>query len=431
MLATLLIGAALLGLAAWRFAVVRRGLGVVLVLFRRLWWISRLRLAWKGICRDAKLADSRQIRRGEKTEEVWRYPKLRHVRTSRTALRFKIRARRGQTLDELEAAAERIASALDVKTWRAWPDLRHPKRVLVLELHMRELLRRVRTATLPAEPRVMCDRVRLGITQAGSDWMLKMKGFHTLVVGASGSGKGSILWNIALSLAPAVKAEHVALWGIDLKGGIELAMGRPLFYRSAYTVTEALALLERLADVAERRSKAMAGVVRDFTPTMGDPMHVLVIDELASLTAYGDRQQMREAEKLLGKILTLGRAMGVIVVAFIQDPRKEVINVKGLFTQRVALRLLTADETNGVLDGQAAQAPAHRIDPSMPGVAWIVEDNGAVDRARADYVPDELIREAARLWPNQFQGEIEPEMQEGNSDTPLALSRATGAQAAA
>jgi len=81
------------------------------------------------------------------------------------------------------------------------------------------------------------------------------------------------------------------------------------------------------------------------------------------------------------------------VVAFVQDPRKEVVNMRGLFTQTIALRLRSSDETTMVLgDGMHRVAPAHRINPQTPGMGWVVEDTGAVDRVRADYWPDDVIR---------------------------------------
>ena len=72
--------------------------------------------------------------------------------------------------------------------------------------------------------------MRLGRTQGGGDWWLPLRGRHTLVVGCSGSGKGSILWGIAAGLAPAVRADVARLWGIDLKRGVELGMGEGLFH---------------------------------------------------------------------------------------------------------------------------------------------------------------------------------------------------------
>jgi S-DNA-T family DNA segregation ATPase FtsK/SpoIIIE len=173
-------------------------------------------------------------------------------------------------------------------------------------------------------------------------------------------------------------------------------MGAGLFSATAYNPVDALAVLKSLLQVIDERGTKMAGHSRLHEPRPGDPLHVLVIDELAALTAYSDITIRRDAERLLSEILTQGRALGVVVVACVQDPRKDVVPMRGLFTQTVALRLRSIEETIMVLgEGAAAIAPAHRISPRAPGTAWIVDDTGAVDRVRADYWPDEVIAEVA------------------------------------
>lgn len=403
LLAVLVAVGIVLGLVAWLFPVTRRGPGWALSGLRRAWWVARITVTWHGTCRDAGLSKKVTKSKAKGTDtlsvEGWKHPKIRRLSTSGHAVTLRIKARRGQTITELEAGAERLAAAYGVQTFRCWPHPKRPASVLVVEFVMRELLAKPRTAVLPESPRVEYDAVRVGMTQAGADWLLKVRGWHTLVVGASGSGKGSILWNICCGLAPAVKAEYVRLWGIDLKKGLELSIGDPLFHARAYEPDAAVEVLRNLLAVIDERGKVMVGNSRLHQPTAGDPLHVLVIDELAALTAYADRDVKNEANRLLSLILTQGRALGVVVVAFVQDPRKEVINARGLFTQTIALRLRTGEETSMVLgDGMAKLAPAHRINPECQGTAWVVEDSGAVDRARATYWPDEAIREAARLY---------------------------------
>ena len=134
----------------------------------------------------------------------------------------------------------------------------------------------------------------------------------------------------------------------------------------------------------------MAGRVRLHQPRPGDPLHVLVIDELATLTAYGDKAEREEANRLLAEIQSQGRALGVVVVAFVQDPRKDTVPTRSLFTQTVALRLRSASEVTMVLgDGMAALAPAHRVSPAAPGTGYLVDEDGTVDRVRADFWPDD------------------------------------------
>ena len=74
--------------------------------------------------------------------------------------------------------------------------------------------------------------------------------------------------------------------------------------------------------------------------------------------------------------------------------------MRGLFTQTIALRLRSAEETRMVLgDGTATLAPAHRISPAAPGCGWLVDDDGTADRVRADHWPDPLVRAVATRYP--------------------------------
>ncbi|QDP95154.1 cell division protein FtsK [Microlunatus elymi] len=364
--------------------------------WRRLRWRRVITSRWEAVCRDAHLAERRRVERrsltGERMiTESWRCPRLARVRTTSHAMELIIRARSGQTVTELEAGAERIGSIFDAVAVRCWPV---SGSTVAIELIMRDVLI---TPTIGTEPDgLVVDTVRLGRTQAGRDWLLPITGRHTLCVGASGSGKGSVLWGICCGLAPAVHADLVRLWGVDLKAGVELATGRHLFSAFARTADEAVRVLATLAEVTEQRGQAMAGRTRQHRPAPSDPLHVLVIDELAALTAYAPAEVKKEADRLLARILTQGRALGVVVVAFVQDPRKEIVGMRGLFTQTVALRLRSGEETSMVLgDGMAKLAPAHRISPATPGVGWLVEDTGSTDRVRADYWSDDQIRQVA------------------------------------
>jgi S-DNA-T family DNA segregation ATPase FtsK/SpoIIIE len=331
-------------------------------------------------------------------------PRLVRVRARGHLLELTIRARPGQTVEDLDQAAPRLASTLAAVSHRTRPVSGGASGcTTVIELVMADALTTAVTATEP-EPRAQFDSVRLGRTQGGDAWWLRLRGRHTLVAGCSGAGKGSVLWGICCGLAPAVRADLVRLWGVDLKRGVELEMGAGLFSAHAYQPTEALEVLKTLMSVIDERGHAMAGTTRLHEPTLGDPLHVLVIDELAALTAYADMSIRREAERLLSEILTQGRALGVTVVACVQDPRKDVVAMRGLFTQTVALRLRSPEETVMVLgDGMTRVAPAHRISPTYPGTAWVVEDTGTADRVRADYWPDELIRDLSTRYATTVQ----------------------------
>lgn len=366
---------------------------------RRRAWRQRVREQWADITHDAGLTG--RSRRGTNLDPEVSRPLLRRVKTYGAVLELTVETRRGQTVDELNGGAPKIASSLKARSFRVHPaEGRKAGYMTVIELVMTDCL----TMALKGSDATMrpsaYDQVALGRTQSASQWQLVVRGRHTLVAGCSGAGKGSVLWGVCCGLAPAVSRDLVRLWGIDLKRGVELEMGAGLFSARAYDTDAALRVMRALLRVIDERGRRMAGQTRLHDPAPGDPLHVLVIDELAALTAYSDVIVRREAERLLSEILTQGRALGVVVIACVQDPRKDVVSVRGLFTQTVALRLRSVEETVMVLgEGAANIAPAHLISPTVPGTAWIVDDTGAVDRVRADFWPDEVIRAVAQTHP--------------------------------
>jgi S-DNA-T family DNA segregation ATPase FtsK/SpoIIIE len=267
-----------------------------------------------------------------------------------------------------------------------------------MEFVMREQLSLARTAKQAMSSDAT--GVQIGRRESGTAWILRIAGFHTLTVGCSGAGKGSIFWGIAGGLGPAVKSGTVLLFAIDLKYGIEVSVGSALFTKVATTEADAAKLLTKLEELLDMRGRWMAGRARSHTPSAAEPLVALLIDELAGLTAYmTDAALKRQVANSLSRILTKGRAIGIVVAAFMQDPRKEILPMRGLFTQTVALRLRSRDEVAMVLgDGLADAAPAHRIDPNEPGTGYVIAEDGSTMRVRADYWPDSLIRSVAQEY---------------------------------
>lgn len=356
---------------------------------RRRGWRRRVRKEWGRVARRCGLALPWN---SEKRHAI---PRLLQVRTGGNTLTLRVRAVVGQTLDDLDGAVEAIATAFEAESAES---RRVSPGVMDMVLTMRELLHEPTTPPIPHE--LETQAVTLGRRSDGSPWRLELGGRHTLVVGRSGAGKGSVFWGIAGNLAPAAHAGVVRLWGIDLKGGVEVAVGAGIFSYVAMDEQAALRLLNSLNRIIVERQAVMRGRSREFEASPGDPAHVLLIDELAVLTGYASRDVVNEATALLKRILTQGRALGVMVVAFVQDPRKETVGMRELFTQTIALRLASTSETRMVLgDGYGNLAPAHRIDRTMPGAGYVVRNDGAVERVRADFWPDDVIRVVAERYP--------------------------------
>lgn len=240
--------------------------------------------------------------------------------------------------------------------------------------------------------------VEMGRTSTGEAWRLRL-GPHTLVAGSSGSGKASLVWGLLLGLAQPIRDGVVEVWGVDRKGGMELALGRPLLTRFAYDAQRSVILLEDAVAAMQKRARELAGKTRQHVATSGSPTIIILIDELAALTAYEtDRDLLRRANAAIATLASQGRAVGFVVFACLQDPRKETLPARGLFTQTVGLRLRDGVETAMVLgDGAvAAGALCHTISPEDPGVAFVLPDDGRPpERVRAGFVSDDMIRDAA------------------------------------
>lgn len=367
---------------------------------RLLRWRLWAHISWHKLCRRSGLSASEQVTRRDKegrqvTSTRWFHPKLLGTDVSHTTLRLTVRARMGQTMEDLERAVPAIRDAAGAHSARA---VVVSPGTLNIELVMREQLSAVRHAVPPTA--VATTRVTLGRREDGSAWTLPLSGRQTLTVGCSGSGKGSIFWGIAGGLGPAVAAGVVHLVGIDLKYGIELSVGARLFTKIATTEADAVETLAGLEKLMDKRGNEMAGHTREHRPTKASPLIVLLIDELAGVTAYmSDAALRKEAAASLSRILTKGRALGIVVAAFLQDPRKEVLPMRGLFTQTIALRLRSRDEVTMVLgDGMADKAPAHRISPDRPGTGYVIAEDGHVAKVRSDYWSDDQIRSTAKKY---------------------------------
>jgi len=119
---------------------------------------------------------------------------------------------------------------------------------------------------------------------------------------------------------------------------------------------------------------------------------VLIVDEIASLTAYiGDRKIRAEVEQLVGLLLSQGRAVGVSVIAAVQDPSKDVLPIRQLFSVRVGLRMTESTQTTMLLGAAAREAGAvcDQIPTSTPGVGYVCRDGSAEPvRVRAFHVTD-------------------------------------------
>jgi S-DNA-T family DNA segregation ATPase FtsK/SpoIIIE len=256
---------------------------------------------------------------------------------------------------------------------------------------------------LPVGPMVNLGALPVGQCEDGTPWLLRLLGSHVLIAGATGSGKGSVIWSAVRAMLPAIFGGWVQVWALDPKR-MELSFGRDLFTRYADTAADMVQLLEDAVTEMHDRAAKFAGTTRTFTPSLEFPFLVLLIDELAFLTAYQpDRDLRKRAEAAIATLTSQGRSVGVSVVGALQDPRKDVISLRNLFPTRIALRLDESDQVDMVLGDGARDrgALADEISPipeTGAGVGYVrLEGSSHVVRVRAAYVADEDIRSMATV----------------------------------
>jgi DNA segregation ATPase FtsK/SpoIIIE, S-DNA-T family len=111
-----------------------------------------------------------------------------------------------------------------------------------------------------------------------------------------------------------------------------------------------------------------------------------------------DRKLRERALAAIAALTTQGRAVGYCVVAALQDPRKEVLNIRNLFPDKIALRLDEPGQADMVLgDGardRGAVCDQISSDPRTgAGVGFVrLEADPDPIRVRAAFVCDDDIR---------------------------------------
>ncbi|WP_199440500.1 FtsK/SpoIIIE domain-containing protein [Umezawaea beigongshangensis] len=342
---------------------------------------------WRTVVRLAELAKATPDRKEYR-------PRLGRVRAEgwRDRVRVRVRMIPAQSPATWEAQRDGLAHSFGATSCRG--RVLRP-RLLELDLVHRDPLHRpvpVPELATDAEG-VDVKRVIVGRTETGRPWRLRLLGSQVLVVGVPGAGKGSVLWSIVWQLAPAVRAGLVRLVGIDPKGGMELGQCPEAFERIVYdNGPDAVELLETVAAQVKERAARYRGVRRLWARETGEPFTVLIVDELADVIAYQPDRKLRErAAQAVQTITSQGRAPGFALVGLVQDPRKEVVGFRHLFSTRVALRLDEPAQVDMVLgDGARARgAAAQEIAEDTPGVAWVRQEGVREPvRARAFHVTD-------------------------------------------
>jgi hypothetical protein len=327
-------------------------------------------------------------------------PELRKVKASAAGDVLTVRMVTGQIPDDFAAVALRLTHTFGARSCRVTPG-RRPELVVLTLRRADALHHTIPPFPTPAVPDL--GGMVVGRIEDGEPLRLRLFGTQILVAGATGAGKGSVIWSVITALVGGVRTGLVKLWVFDPKGGMEMAAGLPLFERFLCEDFAAMAdALETAVGLMRDRTRRLRGVTRQHVPTEDEPLIVIVVDELAALTAYlTDRHLKDRIKAALGVLLTQGRAAGVHVVAAVQDPRKDVLPFRDLFPTRIALRLTEPAQVDMVLgDGMRDRgAVCDRIPMNQPGVGYLVLDGDPTPvRVRFSYYADKDITALAQTY---------------------------------
>lgn len=328
-------------------------------------------------------------------------PQLSFPRPLPGGLRLRVKLRPGQTPAPFLAVGDALAHA-----WRA-----HAVRVVSPE---RGLVVFTASAHDPLEsPHERADRgsaellsITVGVLETGRPWVMDFRRVpHWLVVGATRSGKSTLLARLVAQLAP----QPVALVGIDCKGGMELGLFGGRLSALATSRAEAVTMLGALVDEAHRRMRtcrsAGARSVWDLPESARPVPVVVIVDELAELyLTNGSRDDRAEAERCstaLLRLAQLGAALGMHLVVAGQrvgsDLGPGVTALRAQLGGRICHRVNdpgTAEMTLGDLNKDAV-AVAQSIGTNEPGVAVTTADAEGWVRGRTYLTSPEESKEAA------------------------------------
>lgn len=308
--------------------------------------------------------------------------------------RLRVKMIAGQRVEDFAEKADRLAQTFGALGCRVSAVRGRPHWLDLLFLARDPLVKPV--SPLPPDPDVLTKGLPIAVREDGKVWRLKLVGSHLLLVGATTAGKSSAIWGIVHQLIPSIQAKLVKLWVLDPKS-MGLAAGRQWYDRfvAGSKLAAFATVLNEAVKLMQSRQARYSGVLGGYEPSTAEPLIVVIVDEMAALTAWStDRRALKQVQTALALLLSQGRAVGVSVIGAVQDPRKDTIPQRGEFPIRIGLRLNEAGQTVMVFGPGAQERGIYceQISDSLPGVGYVeVDGETAAYRVRFAHVTDVMI----------------------------------------
>lgn len=235
----------------------------------------------------------------------------------------------------------------------------------------------------------------LGETDEGNKlWIDLNKHPHTLVAGATGSGKSVFLRTVIANIArlKSMKARNIQLFLADPKrvefNHYDKLRGFASYV--SYTYETTMTMLNLLHEKMENRYAVLAnkGVQSLTEAPYLFPQIVVVIDEVADLMMQDKRTHA--FEQAIVKLAQKARAAGIYLVLATQRPSKEILTglIKANFPARVSCKVSSRVDSQIMLDSPGAESLLGRGDALLQSP---VSDRVRFQAAYCE--PEDIIRD--------------------------------------
>lgn len=211
--------------------------------------------------------------------------------------------------------------------------------------------------------------VPIGTTAEGIATLdIAAQGPHALVAGTTGSGKSVLLQNWCLALAVRNPPDTLHFVFLDFKGGSAFNQLQGLPHTAGIVddldIRHAARAIVGLERELKRRERLVAEAGVSSIDRLGDaqPSIIIVIDEFHVL-----RQQLPDAIERFIRIASLGRSLGMHLIACTQHPLGQVhAEMKSNMALNLCLRVRDGMQSAELIGSPAAAG----IPPTMPGAFY-------------------------------------------------------------
>ncbi|MCQ2544296.1 MAG: DUF2075 domain-containing protein [Lachnospiraceae bacterium] len=216
--------------------------------------------------------------------------------------------------------------------------------------------------------------------------------YHTLIAGATGSGKSVLLNSSIIYEMNNNTPASVQFVFFDPKK-IELIQYKNTRYclKFCTEINDILYTMEQLRNTMEARYNKMIKAGERFS---SDKKIIVVIDELADLLTGYDKKS-KKFENLLIVMLQKCRAANIKFIVATQQPARSILknSITLNLTNRVALRTTSAIESRQIINAAGAE--------TLPKYGFCIVNSPEYmqpQKFEISLTPDQLIQESCKAW---------------------------------